>query len=150
MAEQRRRSTHKRPWLAAVLSFVYPGLGHVYLREWLRGLLWFGLAIGIAAITIPTAAVPPAGSEFSFEAVLQATSAVPQSATLVIFGVIVLSVIDAYRLAAVGNTRADTDAGLRCPECGHELDDPDLDFCPWCTAPLDGRPESESRTETGP
>ena len=27
-------------------------------------------------------------------------------------------------------------AGAECPECGKELD-PDLDFCPWCTARLD-------------
>lgn len=32
----------KRLWLASALAVIYPGLGHVYLREWLRALLWFG------------------------------------------------------------------------------------------------------------
>jgi LCP family protein required for cell wall assembly len=36
---------------AAFLSFVFPGLGHAYLRRWLRAILWAALPIvGIAAI----------------------------------------------------------------------------------------------------
>jgi hypothetical protein len=131
----RDRLGHKRPWLAALLSVLYPGLGHVYLREWLRGLLWFGLVIATATITIPAAAVPAAGSELTLDAILQASQALPQEATLVLFAIVALSVADAYRLAALGNRRAETATGSRCPHCGHELDTAeDLDFCPWCTA----------------
>ena len=36
---------------AAFLSFIFPGLGHAYLRRWLRALLWAALPlIGIAAL----------------------------------------------------------------------------------------------------
>ena len=28
----------KRPWLAVVLAVLHPGLGHLYLREWLRAI----------------------------------------------------------------------------------------------------------------
>jgi hypothetical protein len=136
----RDRVGHKRPWLAALLSVLYPGLGHVYLREWLRGLLWFGLVIATASITVPTAALPAAGSDLTLDAILQASQALPQEATLVLFALVVLSVADAYRLAALGNRRAETATGSRCPHCGHDLDGEDeLDFCPWCTAHLDDR-----------
>lgn len=117
---------------------VYPGLGHAYLREWVRGLLWFGLVVATVSFMIPASAMPPPGSEFSVEAVLQASQALPQNATIALFGIVVLSVADAYRLAAVGNRQAEVTTGSRCPHCGHELEsDLDLDFCHWCTARLD-------------
>lgn len=31
----------KKPWLAAALSFLIPGLGQWYLRKWKRGAAWF-------------------------------------------------------------------------------------------------------------
>lgn len=134
----RDRIGHKRPWLAAVLSMVYPGLGHVYLREWVRGLLWFGLVLATVSFLIPASAMPPPGSELSLDAVLRATEALPEGATLALFGIVALSVVDAYRLAAVGNRRTEITAGNRCPYCGHELDSGlDLEFCHWCTARLD-------------
>ena len=37
------QQTEKRPLVAALLSFLQPGLGHLYLREWLRAILWAGL-----------------------------------------------------------------------------------------------------------
>ncbi len=39
-SEQRRHSS-ARPWIAAALSAVIPGLGHVYSRRYLRGAVWF-------------------------------------------------------------------------------------------------------------
>jgi hypothetical protein len=136
----KERIGQKRPWLAAALSLVYPGLGHVYLREWLRGLLWFGLVLATVSVLLPASALPPADGGFSFDAVMQATQALPEGATLALFGVIGLSVLDAYRLAAVGNRRAEVSTGRRCPSCSRELEaDLDLDFCHWCTARLDDR-----------
>lgn len=137
----RDRIGHKRPWLAAVLSMVYPGLGHVYLREWLRGLLWFGLVLATVSFMLPASAMPAPGSELSFDALVRTTEALPEGASLALFGIVALSVVDAYRLAAVGNRRTEVTTGSRCPHCGHELDaDLDLDFCHWCTARLDDRP----------
>jgi len=148
----RNRIGHKRPWLAAVLSLVYPGLGHVYLREWVRGLLWFGLVLATVSFLIPASAMPPAGSEFSLDAVLRAADALPEGATLALFGIVALSVVDAYRLAAVGNRRTEVTTGNRCPYCGHELDSGlDLEFCHWCTARLDeGRDPDEGRGRDRP
>lgn len=127
----------KRPWLAALLAIVYPGLGHVYLREWIRALLWFGLAIATLLVLMPAAAMPATGS-ISLQTVVEASRRIPEGTRLALFGIILLSVFDAYRLAAVGNRRAETAAGGRCPNCGHDLDgDYDLEFCHWCTARLD-------------
>ena len=135
-----RRTGRKRPWLAALLSAVYPGLGHVYLREWVRGLLWFGLVIATVSFVIPTAAIPPTESDLTLDAVVAASQALPTAATLALFGIVVCSVADAYRLAALGNRRAEAVSGGRCPHCGHDMDaELDLDFCPWCTARLDNR-----------
>lgn len=42
------------PGLAAVLSFLLPGLGHLYLGQPFQGLLWFGMTLlGYALLIIP-------------------------------------------------------------------------------------------------
>ena len=124
----------KRPWLAALLAFAYPGLGHVYLREWARALLWFGVALMSASLLVPEAAVPSTLSVSSLEAMVQT---LPLTTT-VAFGLVTgLSVVDAYWLARTANERRERPvAGDRCPNCGRDLDS-DLEFCHWCTAELD-------------
>jgi hypothetical protein len=37
---------HHKPWIAAVLSFVAPGFGQIYNREFLRGLFWLIITPG--------------------------------------------------------------------------------------------------------
>lgn len=127
--------SRKRPWLAVALALVYPGLGHAYLREWLRSVLWFGLVLATTALALPAAAVPEPGSGFSVEAVMAASRALPAEATLALFVLSILNMVDAYRLAREWNQRLDPANGNRCPHCGNETD-PDLDFCQWCTEPL--------------
>jgi polyisoprenyl-teichoic acid--peptidoglycan teichoic acid transferase len=46
----------RNPWIAAVLSVVIPGLGHVYCRRFISGLLWFA---PVAAVTVTTLIVAP-------------------------------------------------------------------------------------------
>jgi hypothetical protein len=129
----------KRPWLAAVLALLYPGLGHIYLREWLRALAWFGLMFATVALALPPPAVPDSGG-FSLDAVMRASEALPTEASIAIFVLFVLNTVDAYRLARrepqVAET-TDTDGERRCPNCGRETD-ADLEFCQWCTEPLGG------------
>ena len=129
------RHSQKRPWLAVALALVYPGLGHVYLREWLRSVLWFGLVLTTVSLVLPTAAVPDTASGFSIEAVMAASRALPMEATLALFVLSVLNTVDAYRLARERNHRVDPSKD-HCPHCGNETD-PELDFCQWCTEPLD-------------
>lgn len=38
---ERERTISKDPWLAVFLSVVLPGLGHIYLRKWIIGILSF-------------------------------------------------------------------------------------------------------------
>lgn len=135
-----RHRSGKRPWLAAVLALIYPGLGHAYLREWLRAPLWFGLVFTTTALALPTSAVPESGSGFSFEAVMEATQSLPTEASLALLALSVLNIVDAYRLARQRTQRSESvtesESEHRCPHCGHETDT-EFDFCQWCGEPLD-------------
>ncbi|MFB6146257.1 MAG: zinc ribbon domain-containing protein [Halobacteriaceae archaeon] len=136
-------SSRTRGVVAAVLAFLYPGLGHLYLREWLRALSWFGLAIATAAIVIPDAVVT-AFDQRGLQGLYEASRSLPLRTVVPLFAVRLLNVLDAY-LTGVGHapfatpsgTESPADHPATCPECGKDLDD-DLDFCPWCTTRLDG------------
>ncbi|WP_336361073.1 zinc ribbon domain-containing protein [Haladaptatus sp. ZSTT2] len=128
------QTSRKRPWLAALLAFVYPGLGHVYIREWLRALLWFGLMIATASFVIPEQAVQTA--DLSIAALTRASEQLSLEAAFTVLFITLLSMIDAYRLAATKNQAVKAVVeGTRCPSCGRDID-PELDFCHWCTTEL--------------
>ncbi|WP_277505579.1 zinc ribbon domain-containing protein [Haladaptatus sp. DYSN1] len=128
------QTMRKRPWLAALLAFIYPGLGHVYIREWLRALLWFGLMIATASFVIPEQAVQTA--DLSLSALSRASEQLPLEAALSVLFITALSMIDAYRLAATKNQEVKAVVeGTRCPNCGRDVD-PELGFCHWCTTEL--------------
>jgi len=123
------QDTEKRPILAAVLSVIQPGLGHLYLREWLRAVLWAGVWLGSLAVVIASAGLEPAG----LEAVAAAFGVFPGApvAVLAMVAVEAFAALDAYWLTARNNHRLRDGVG-RCPHCGRELD-PTLEFCHWCT-----------------
>jgi len=128
--------SRKRPWLAAALSLLYPGVGHLYLREWLRSALWFGLLLTASLVLLPANAVP---ETVSVDAVLETSRQLPLYAQLTMTVLIILCMLDAYTLANRHNEAAASAAGeptRRCPSCRHTLEDPDIDFCPWCAEPL--------------
>lgn len=133
----------KRPWLAALLSFVHPGLGHLYLREWVRSLLWFSLVITTALLLVPPDIVPETTSLESFT---QFSQQMPMEAVLALAIVTVMSMLDAYWTASRTTGQrardAEDDPGQRCPNCGREVD-ADLEFCHWCTTEI----ESETGDE---
>jgi hypothetical protein len=122
----------KRPWLAALLAFVYPGLGHVYLREWLRAILWFGLVVSSTSLLVGDGIIP---SELSLEAFAATYQAMPLDASIALVAITALSMADAYWMASKGNRTTEVVEGTSCPHCGKELDD-DLTFCHWCTTRL--------------
>jgi hypothetical protein len=128
-----------RPWLAALLAFLYPGLGHLYLRKWARSLLWFALGIGTVALAFPqealsTVSVTDPGSFAEASGVVSAEASTVS--LVVVTMVFAFSVADAYTIArGLRARRAREAAGetvQECPVCGRELDE-DLDFCHWCT-----------------
>ena len=130
------RQTHKRPWLAAMLAFLQPGLGHLYLRAWIRALLWFALWFGTLAVTVPS--VGSGGLLAVAERTLGSLASLPPEAALALGSVTLFSTLDAYWLASRVNDRArgTDDGATNCPHCGREVD-ADLDFCHWCTEPID-------------
>ncbi|WP_276300274.1 zinc ribbon domain-containing protein [Halorussus lipolyticus] len=130
--------SEKRPWLGAVLSFFLPGLGHVYIKEWLRSAMWFAFAVSAVLLFVP---LPETGSATSmsgaFDAAMAATQDLPLEALLPIWVVRLFSAIDAYWLA-LQRAPAEEDEAEQCPACGRPVDE-DLDFCQWCTTPLPER-----------
>jgi len=140
------KTKQKRPWLAAALAFLYPGLGHIYLREWLRAILWFGLVVSASTLLVGEAAIPDA---LSVDAVIAASRAMSAEASVALLAITVLSMADAYWMASRGNKEAETEAeadadaeGRSCPNCGKELDE-DINFCHWCTTEIK-QPESDA------
>ncbi len=123
----------KRPWLAAVLSLIMPGFGQFYLREWVRGLLWIGLAYTTTFLLVPQGARDVA---LSLDGVQNMWAAVPLEVKVSIVAVTLLSVADAYWLAVTARREATASPTTSCPNCGKELDE-DIDFCHWCTTRLD-------------
>ncbi|SEN25294.1 hypothetical protein SAMN05216388_1002162 [Halorientalis persicus] len=131
-------SARKRPLLAAVLGLVYPGLGHVYLREWARALLWFGLIILTGSLMIPDGVYP---TTLTVDSLMQMSRAMPLRAVIALSAVTGMNMVDAYILASRNNETSQRVAdGTQCPSCGREVD-PDLEFCHWCTTELNGEPE---------
>ncbi len=145
----RKEPGRKRPWLAALLAILYPGLGHVYLRKWGRALLWFLVIISSSTFLIPQNAVP---ETLSMEELIAAGQAVPLPVSLAILTLTFLSMADAYWIARRTGEQAASpdlpDSEIRdgakqpdsdtrsCPNCGKEVDE-DIDFCHWCTTKLD-------------
>lgn len=136
-ADSVAQTDEKRPWLAAILAFLSPGLGHIYLREWVRAVLWFGLLMLAVSILAPETTAPAASTpEAIWTASMEMAEALSWDARAALLGVVLLSVFDAYRIATEINAAAAIEEGQQCPYCGRELDE-EIDFCHWCTAELD-------------
>lgn len=131
-----------RPWLAGLLALAYPGLGHVYLGAWVRAIAWFGLALATAALVMPESAVT-AFESGGIDGLLEETRSLPFDAMLALFAVRVLNVVDAFLHARRLRGSAAT-GGERCPHCGHELEEENLGFCPWCTTRFETGETSEA------
>ena len=126
-----RTSSQKRPWLAALLGVLAIGFGHFYIRRWRRALGWLVAALGVSVLFV---------DQSTLEA-LSTFSGVDPLSVAPLLVVAMLSVVDAYVLAQAQNMIArqtpEPDGTLtHCPHCGNELDG-DLEFCHWCTTPLD-------------
>lgn len=132
--------SRKRPWLAALLGTLATGLGHLYLRRWLRAAGWLAVLFGVTAVFVDPATI---------EAYADG-NAVGVLSIAPILLVTTLSALDAYLLARVQNTVVEMSAAAEhrppsaavadsrsCPNCGQPLD-PELEFCHWCTTELDG------------
>ena len=126
------------------------GVGHAYLRQWRRSIVWFLLGIGSAVALIFYYVEDPAAIEVTDPA------AVPIEVTIPLLVIITLSVLDAFFLAiSLGREQKeelareeageDVQAAPNCPNCRKEVD-PELDFCPWCTIEFERPPEEEKPT----
>jgi hypothetical protein len=145
MEEARRRAL-----IAAAVGLVgaalgIVGAGHAYLREWRRAIAWFSLVLGVGLVLMSIYTDPSTyGDPWTVT-----MSDLPLEVVLPILTLSLLSVLDAY---AVGRNQVTESAGvtasdgptsvvggddeLTCPNCGRDVD-PELDFCHWCTEPIE-------------
>ena len=123
--------------MAALLSLLQPGLGHLYLREWLRAVLWAGLWVGSLVVVADSAGLGLADPSALVAAVGFFTDpdALPVEVVFTALSVTAFATLHAYWLTARNNHRLQNRTG-RCEECGERLD-PSLEFCHWCTTPRD-------------
>jgi len=130
--------------LVAVLgaSLGVAGAGHLYLRRWRRAAAWFSFVVG-AALVLLWAFVDPSTLSLSDPSAVAAVdpASLPATVTAPLFALLLVSAVDAYRLALAGPQTVD---GPQCPNCRRELD-PDIDFCPWCTIELEWEKPGEDR-----
>lgn len=147
MEEARRRAL-----IAAVVGLLgaalgAAGAGHAYLREWRRAVAWFSVVLGVGLVLV---------SMYTDPASITWRSSLPLEVVLPLLVLSVLSALDAYAVArkqttgnagqtpgsepdsVVGN---ETGGQVSCPHCGRDVDR-ELDFCHWCTEPLDREPET--------
>ncbi|MGM0605439.1 MAG: zinc ribbon domain-containing protein [Halobacteriota archaeon] len=125
------------------------GVGHAYLRQWRRSIVWFLLALGSAFALTFYYIDDPASIDIADPA------AIPSEVTIPLLVIISLSVLDAFLLAismgrekqaSTMNGREGEDGQQRatpsCPNCGKNVD-PELDFCPWCTVEFERAPAAD-------
>lgn len=137
---------------AAGFSVLLPGAGHAYLRDWMRALIFIAIYVPIVYLFVPTGELLEAatlvGSGSIIDGVGAASSAFTDGTDLVgqftILFVIMYATSNAvFQAVGYGPGGQSTAGGTGCPVCGRELDT-DLDFCHWCTTPLETAPEADN------
>jgi hypothetical protein len=74
--------------------------------------------------------------------VMESSADLPAVVYVPMFTLLLVSVLDAYRIARLGTDTTGRGSGAAdedgpvCPNCGKSVD-PGLDFCHWCTERLD-------------
>jgi len=131
-------SLRNNPLLAALLGTAVTGLGHLYLRRWLRAIGWLGITVVASVLFVPESTISAIGS---------GTLTDPLSILPVVL-ISAASALDAYLIAKITRMQADEirtanagevagdDEPPACPACGKPVD-LDLEFCHWCTTEFD-------------
>lgn len=124
-------SLRNNPIIAGALGLMVTGLGHVYLRRWLRAFGWLAVAVGVSLLLVPestaTTVVEGSATEVDPMNVLPTVLVTLASAGDAFF----IARRNAVEPAAGAAPVADGDE-LSCPYCGGSVD-PELEFCHWCT-----------------
>lgn len=140
MGEEGRRALVAALLGAVGASFGIAGVGHLYLREWRRGVAWFTFVLGAMLVLVSVFANP--------ESAITDLEALPLTVVAPIIVLLSVSVFDAYYLARRGPFAYDDPSVIQCPNCGGRVD-PDLQFCYWCTEPLTARQHPPVEAQSG-
>ena len=136
-----------RALAAVILSLVFPGAGHLLVRDWIRAFFFASFFVAMVVLFLPLEAIGDAAIEGSFtDAAALVESETSTIEQLTLYSVVMFAAFHAG-LKALGLTEppgGDGGGGEGCPHCGKPLDN-DLSFCHWCTTRL----EVEEETNTG-
>ncbi|WP_222920025.1 zinc ribbon domain-containing protein [Natrinema sp. SYSU A 869] len=141
--------TWLRALLAAGLSVIMPGAGHVLVRDWLRAALFAGLFLSVSAFFLPIDQLAAAGpitnvNEINAYADIMAEETDAMAQFFLSFIALFAAIDATFRALGYPPRGADDTEGPTCPECGKGIDD-DLEFCHWCTTRLEPvEPEAET------
>lgn len=143
-----RNSRWNDPLVASLLAWAVPGLGHLYLRRWLRAAGWL-LAVSVVAALFGLDQPVDLLAVGTFDTLV---SLLPLS---VVLGA---SILDAHRVATAmraGTTTRDRgtaelpDRLVVCQSCGRGVD-AQLDFCHWCTTEFDVADATDATDDADP
>ena len=124
---------NKNILIAILFALIYPGLGHIYLRSWIRAITWFLFAIATTILVVPTPIMESIESG-GVSVIFSDAAQLPFEAYIALAAVNLLNIVDVYLVAK--SKYQSTESTSICTLCGRKLD-PDLSFCPWCTADLE-------------
>ena len=117
--------------VGAIGAFVgIAGAGHVYLRRWRRAAAWFSIVLGASLVLVFVFTDPETVT----------AEMLPPAVVGPVAALLLASVVDAYLVGRRGRTTRGRGAegdGPTCPSCGRDID-PTLDFCWYCSAPVEG------------
>ena len=124
---------NKNILIAILFALIYPGLGHIYLRSWIRAITWFLFAIATTILVVPTPIMESIESG-GVSVIFTDAAQLPFEAYIALAAVNLLNIVDVYLVAK--SKYQSTESTSICTLCGRKLDS-DLSFCPWCTADLE-------------
>ncbi|MFC7044834.1 zinc ribbon domain-containing protein [Halobacteriaceae archaeon GCM10025711] len=114
---------------AVLLSVLAPGLGHLYLRAWLRALAWGTVTVALAVGLLPepmVSAVTTGSSQAVVDALRSGAGWAP-----VVLAALMVRLVGAFDAWLTVRRRSHGDLRARCPACSRPLDE-DLEFCANC------------------
>ncbi|WP_254528101.1 zinc ribbon domain-containing protein [Natrinema gelatinilyticum] len=138
--------TWLRALLAAGLSVIMPGAGHVLVRDWLRAAIFAGIFLSASALFLPTEQIAATGpitspNEVFEQATIMAEETDAMAQFLLSFIALFAAIDATFRVLSRPGENGDAE-GVTCPECGKEVDE-DLEFCHWCTTRLEPKTSDE-------
>ncbi|WP_318571082.1 DUF6677 family protein [Salinigranum marinum] len=123
---------------AVVLSLLYPGLGHIYLRAWVRASVWLALVLSAVGLVLPTDLIVTITTGTA-ASIADVDAQIPTVALVILAAVSrVLCALDTWL-----THRQHGQTHVHCHAC-HRSVELTSEFCRWCLEPVEADIESKT------